>query len=141
MAKAKAPGKAAAKPAGTKSPTAKPKKARKPRVDNTEYVDYVWEESPTPTYANIVMLSDFDDIFSFAFAEVRPEARAVRGRDRKLHVDGHVVASIRMPPSAMPTVINEFVRAWNRYVDSLPEEKRDEYNRYYPAFPSQMERV
>ncbi len=118
-----------AKPA--KAPAAKPAKPKKKRLDNTEYVDYLWDESPTPTYATIAMLADFGDIFSFAFAEVRPEAAAVRDRsDKKLWVPGHVVASIRVPPSSMPYIMAEFVRAWNKYVEREFDGGHGEHRKY-----------
>ncbi|MDO9019612.1 MAG: hypothetical protein Q8S73_07585 [Deltaproteobacteria bacterium] len=98
------------------------KAAKKPAPKNdVEWVDFVWEGSPTPLYANFVALSDFDDIFSFAFAEVRPETEPYFDEgDQKTHVDGHVVASIRMPPKAMPEAMAEIVRAWNGYVRANP---------------------
>ena len=129
------------KTTGAEKPTAPKKKvagakapAKKKRLDNTEYVDYLWDESPAPTYATIAMLADFDDIFSFAFAEVRPEAKAVRSRkDNKLWVPGHVVASIRVPPSSMPYIMAEFVRAWNKYVDREFGGGYGEHRRYEKA--------
>lgn len=125
MATKRAGAKTVTKTDGAIVPVAKAKEKGaiiKPATDQTEYVDYLWEQSPMPTYATIAMLSDFDDIFSFAFAEVRPESKPVRRKsDGKKWVDGHVVASIRVPPSAMPYIIDEFVRAWNDYVAGLDE--------------------
>ncbi|MDO9016033.1 MAG: hypothetical protein Q8S73_33125 [Deltaproteobacteria bacterium] len=102
-------------------------------MDDTEFLDFQWDTAPEPVYANELLVADVVDIFSLAFAEVRPESDAERGRDGKLLVPAHVVASIRMPPSAMPEVVEEVVRAWNAYVAAQSPTERKKLKTYQVA--------
>lgn len=89
-----------------------------------------WEKTPTPIYANVALASPYDDIFGVLFAEVRPETSEKRHRNGDTSIEAHIVANIRVPPSAMGEVANSFVGAWNDYVDSLSEQEQKRHQRF-----------
>lgn len=120
------------KPALAKIPPAKKPAVKKaPVEDDEEHLDFQWAVSPTPVYANFVMLTDINDIWSFAFAEIRPEAK-VRKKRGKDYVPAHIVASVRMPPSAMPEAMEEIVNAWNEYVLEMGDKAPPDHKLYVP---------